>query len=927
MYCRACALVVTLLTAHSFCADVPTEDPPPIRRPELAGRIVKVFDFEERTSNPGLVPKDWHLGQSDPDANFTRHGFPPWNRATLDYTAEEGKAFQGEGSLMLHASGGSASLVLDAGVIPIFESSPYEVSSRVMTRGMRHARAFVATRLLDERGEPIPTTLRRSNPILSEDTWVAVSAPVATGVAGAAFLQIELLLMQPEQAAPSASTPFHVWEQDIGVKAWFDDVTVIQPPRITLRTNDATNVVHAPDQLTISMTVRDLTGDDLTASILVRDAQGRVVDSSQQNLVPGGATTEWKPRLERYGWYKVGVDVRSGESIVGHREAAFAWLPPSPPVLPRRAAPIRPMEELDSHHCWAYVRDVPVEAAGMLHLARTLGVGGAVLPLWTGGTPGSDHTPLNTKIIDVLLHNDLDAAFSVPRALPIDSASPTPLDAWGMMSGDASRWSSTLTPYMDRYGQRVRRWHIGSPDSESWTPLRPDFPAQAHRISTALATLVPGPIVGVPSAWDILPTPSQSDSQAIAYICTAPPGISAASVGAAVDGWRGLAPDPSKAVTFVLGGDQPAELVKQMVEFWGAAYQPDGAAPSFHLALTDLWRANAHTPSGVEPSPTFAAARTALTALRGRRVVGEYPLAPGVRCFILSPATPQQATRGGALVVWNENAPPSEAHITTFLGDGPIRVIDIDGNERQHTLSSHTPGAATRIEAGPEPIFVEGIDLEFVRFLVGFQVEPILLEASNTQHSLDLLIRNPWRVGVSGTISVLEPGGYHSSRRDRSWRVSPRTFPFTIGPGEERRVPFSVAYGTSQEVGSRDFVFQVELAGERSYAPVEVRRRFEIGRRDLTLELTASIAENNTDVIVQALIGNAGEKTMSLDLTLFPPEHARQKGAIANLLPGHQSVRRFVLQGKREQMQGQTMMLTVRDSASGAQITRSVRVP
>lgn len=924
---RLCVIFVALLATLSHGADEPTDVPPSSRRPELAGRVVKVFDFEERSSNPGLFPRDWYLGQSDPDSGYTRHGFPPWNRATLNYTGEEGRAFRGEGSVMLHASGGSASLTLSPGVIPIFENSPYEVSARVATRGMKHARAYLATRLLDERGEPIPATTRRSAPIQSEEAWALSKAPVASGVSGAAFLQIELLLLQPEQAAGLAPGPFHVWQQDIGVSAWFDDVTVIQPPMITLRTNQATNVVSAPEEIAITMLVRDLTGDDLTAHLTVTDAWGRLVDSARHDLGPGGATTVWKPRLHRFGWYRLRVDVNSGDGTVGERETSFVWLAPSLPAMPRRAAPIRPMEEIDSHHCWAYVRDVPGHGAGLLHLASTLGVGGAVLPLWSTSTPGNEISLLAPEIIDALLHNDLDAAFSIPRALPHESETPTPLDAWGMMAGDASLWSETLTPYMDRFGQRVRRWHIGTPDPESWTPLRENFPAEARRIAAGLATLVPGPIVGVPAAWDILPDARAGEVAATAYICAAPPGTSAASVAAAVDGWRGLAPDPSRAVTFVLGGSHPAELVKHMVEFWGAAYQPDGAPATFHLGLSELWRPSTHTLAGIEPTHTFGPARTALTALRGRRVVGEYPMSPGVRCIILAPAAPQQAARGGALVIWNDSAPPGEAHVTTYLGDGPIRVIDIDGNERTVLNSADSTGHATRIEAGPEPVFVEGIDLEFVRFLVGFQVEPILLEASNTQHSLDLLIRNPWRVGVSGTISVLEPGGYHSSRRDRSWRVSPRTIPFTIGPGEEKRVPFSVAYGTSQEVGSRDFVFQVELAGERSYAPVEVRRRFEIGRRDLTLDLTAGIAENEQDVVVQALIGNAGEKTMSLDLTLFPPDHARMKSAVANLLPGHQGVRRFVLRGQREQMKGQTLMLTVRDSASGAQITRSVRVP
>src|SRR2546423_15150184 len=78
-----------------------------ISRPDTAGRVVKIFSFEEGKTNPGDVPQNWFRSYDQPGS--PRPGFPAWNKASLSYTTEGGVAFAGAGSVVLPTQGGSTS--------------------------------------------------------------------------------------------------------------------------------------------------------------------------------------------------------------------------------------------------------------------------------------------------------------------------------------------------------------------------------------------------------------------------------------------------------------------------------------------------------------------------------------------------------------------------------------------------------------------------------------------------------------------------------------------------------------------------------------------------------------------------------------------------------------------------------------------------
>jgi hypothetical protein len=125
-----------------------------VTRPETSGRVVKVFNFEEAKTNPGDVPRGWFRSFDEPSR--ARPGFPDWNKASLSYTTEGGVAFGGAGSVMLPTRGGSTALVVNEGVLPVFQNADYLISAKVRTDRLVHARAAMVARFLDKSGAGCP---------------------------------------------------------------------------------------------------------------------------------------------------------------------------------------------------------------------------------------------------------------------------------------------------------------------------------------------------------------------------------------------------------------------------------------------------------------------------------------------------------------------------------------------------------------------------------------------------------------------------------------------------------------------------------------------------------------------------------------------------------------------------------------------------
>lgn len=537
-------------------AEQPSEQPGAIRR------FVRSFDFDD-ANDPDPVPDGWLWAQEDPslipdpggrtDGNgrpllvprVIRPGYPAYNRAIYDRTI----AHSGIASVRLPTKGGSTALRLESGEIPIFADADYGVSAMVRTRGLDHARAFVSARLLDSSLKPIEGSHVRSRGVSDADTravvgpggWTQVSVAVPGRFPNAAWLQVELELLQPDRLAPDPALGAHgVRQEDLDADAWFDDVLVFLQPRASIRTIHPFNVAKGDQQPTLEVAVRDLGGDRLTATLSVFDLDGRLVAHQAMPVDPTGVPMQWQPKLDAFGWYTARLDViarheqsNPGDNAGGHTvvvasdSRAFAWLAPSADL--RR--PLAGASAADLRHV-GVVLDPTDDAQFAIDAAATMALGArfAILPAWWPETLLEDAAKALTARIpalDALLGSGIDLTLCIdkcPDQITQQGLSdPYDLSRCLLTGASGGDWDLYLRPTLDRYGQRILRYQLGWAGREELFH-QPGLDAALTGFERSVSRLVPGPRMTIGWRADqARPAARRVDDEALT---TAPSGAS-----------------------------------------------------------------------------------------------------------------------------------------------------------------------------------------------------------------------------------------------------------------------------------------------------------------------------------------------------------------------------------------------------------------
>jgi hypothetical protein len=917
------------------------EHPAPTARPDMSRRVVRVFDFEEALTNPLAVPLNWFRLQDNPDSAAASTGFSTFNRAELDFAT----AYRGQGSVRLPTLGGSTRLRLATGVLPVFANADYLVSARIRTTDLRHARASLVARFLDQAGAPITASELRSEPVVSADQWLPVSILLTGDHHQAAFIQIDLDLLQPAQAAPSARSAHEVRAEDSTGDAWFDDVAVIQLPRIQLSTTAPANTVIRPEAPELSIFVRDLTGESLRGRIIVQDATGQEAARWESAISAGRMSARWSPPLTRLGWYRATLEVVGGDRRVGAAFVDFVWLPEAGPAGER--SPDRPrfgvvIQTLE-----------PGQRPAIPELIRRSGAGAVTLPAWAAGltAANADHYVAELKpVVDGLLAQWQSLTFSLDT-VPAELVKQFPAaegDPLAVLANPEETWSPLLYPLLDKYGQSVRRWQLGHLGDELTFRDRA-LGARLDRADRVISRLVPGPRLVVPWRADRALTsdvlgPRRDDLDVL--VPYAMPADAIAEYAAALRDDLADAGGPGRAglIFESLPPEQfgpsasAADLIKRAVEFWSVlgADEPGGSSGSARIAIVQPWDWVGQRRPQLMPRADLAVWRTLSDRLSDRRIRGRFPLAPGVVAYLLAPGAGAPEGRGGALVAWRESAAPAESRLELFLGAGEVTAIDPFGNAAVVPLRPATIDAAGvpvapvhTLALGDDPVFIEGVDVELLNFLTGIRVEPAFLSSDSLQHDCELILTNPWTLGASGRVYIVQPGGFtERGTLDKSWTLTPRTQDFTIPAGETIRLPLTIAFSPAQEAGVQHLVLDLDVAASREYSRVRFTTPFEVGLDEMRLDIGYRLegAGDAATVIVEARITNQTQQPLTLEITGFAPGFPRQAASVGRLPPGEHAVRQFAFPGGLSRLRSESVSITVENIETRAKLNKFVTI-
>ncbi|MBO6739725.1 MAG: hypothetical protein JJ916_07695 [Phycisphaerales bacterium] len=877
------------------------------KRPAGSGRIVKAFSFEERDLNPLPVPLGWIRAQDDPAVPRDRPGFPIWNGAVLDYNAP---AYDGIGSVKLPTNGGSTSLMLRHGELSIFPNADYLISAQVRTAGLEHAHARIVATFLDQRGEPIESSRTVSDLVQSETDWQKLTIEMEGIEQHAAFMQLELQLLQPEQQDRKDQLPFQVWEQDFDGAVWFDNLIIAQLPRLEISTGSPGNVVESETAPALQVLVRDLTGDRIHAQMRIYDVHDNLID---QRVVSEGTKSvriETVPDLPGFGWYRAMLEVFVDRRLVGLRTLDFIWAPPTTNL---RGSGMFSVDTTMTDRRMLDATPLLIQGAG---------VDRASVRVWDHTTLASsinDDSPL-FQTLEHLLREGIDLSFELaelpaPLATQIASDPQEVLHAFEDPNGDWTKWGSLM---LDRFGQRVTTWCFGSlPSEEPPGPLYESL-AQAR---VAISGFVPGPTASV--AWPIdRPLPSELAMPGMQIELIDDHSVSPDAIEQLVSQWKSErvlsdgSDTPSPKLALRLSPlEHPSErsgmqtwsalgsLARKAISFWWAAKEGGENDYDYTLSLSDAWWVAPGKRGQVMPASELIVWRTLANHLGGRDAIESLDLIPGVRMLVISgyvvedsgQAQPSDKPSGG-LVLWLEEPTLDPVELSMPLALTPVRVFDVLSNSTTvHPIEVGNIGVPTHtIRITRSPIIVEGINPELVRFLSSLRISPDELISQSGLHQHDLMIRNPWDIPISGRVFVVEPGGFTGDPEhiDRSWEIIPRVVPFTLGAGEERAFPLNIGYSLGELAGEKQLVFDVELDADRNYPTLRVQRTIELGLPDIEMVVTAQ--RNDAGVtVVTASVSHTDTQDQYFELIAIAPNEPRIRRSINALPPGQAAVRQF----------------------------------
>jgi hypothetical protein len=1016
--------------------------------------MLHVFDFEERDTNPGRVPRFWYRAQDSHDR--PRDGFPPWNLAQLVYTSDRDgtsgvRPFdalpaltnRGIGSLALPTKGGSTSLLLDAGAIPVFPDTDYSISVQVRSNHLRFAKAGLLVRVLGADGKPIEGSQKVSELVTAEDGWRELSVRVATNQTAAAFLQVELVVLQPRQVRAMFPGPqraidaFEISEEDLDATAWFDDLTVLQLPRVSLRAPKGleSNVARAAQPPEFDVVVRDLANEQLTLELDALDADGRATPAQRHTLGQGTANMKWRPSLPARGWYRLRMRLltASGQPV-GGTFTDFVWLPEQTDALAQalsqpgegptntstsrdgaNAAPpprARQQEPEDSTSTrglagtgsagvprgmndWRRftisLDDAPTRhLLAMPSMLEQAGLNVVSLPLWTRALTEKDvaaHTRAMQLLVRQLVGEYVDVSITMPR-LPdtlAERANIDPTDVAAVFSRPPAEWMPFAQEPLEKIGALTGRWQVGVSREDAGFIPSPSLTDLAA-VRAGVGRFVPGLTLAVPTSiaqdWNIASLSRAAGPTRLLVHVPRDMGVEslrtlsahrmtqfaqsavASRRLASADAQSGAQSSPPPSVRdlalqwqlhpdvrddLASPRDRAARITQSLVELWrlmGDQIQGEGATGMstslvpMSIALTNPWRLPEGEREQARPTPELAAFLFARDVLADARVLGEFPAADGLTCYILAPRTQGSEDTRGWLIAWNESCDPAQAFVDMPVGTQGVEIVDLFGNARtlKGTIGPDGVSRTVRIPVSQHPVFVRGVDVALAQFLASVRIDPPMLDAAAELGEHTITIRNPWPQSIAGKISILEPGGFDTGERDRSWRINPRTFSFSLGAGSSRQFDFTAAFRATEEAGPKRFLLGIDVSEDLPYGVLRVERDLELGLENFRIDTAYSIRSG--DVMVECLVTNTSSKPMTLEVTALAPGLPRSRATIPDLAPGAQAIRRFTYPGSAHNSQptngqpskveggllGKRVVFMVQDAESGDRLSRSVAI-
>ncbi|MGA3065589.1 MAG: hypothetical protein ABSF29_01950 [Tepidisphaeraceae bacterium] len=838
--------------------------------PADVSRILKSMNFEERRlGNQEDLPMHW--------IKLVGPGLPHYVNGIL----ADDRAHSGSYSFRFDLNGGSLIYLYDPHEVPVQAGAHYRVEVYVQTTVLPHARARLTGYFTDQDGNPLAGTTVHSELYAAktdDEDWHKLTIELTADGSQAAYLAVQLELLQPSLYAPNTLGDRMLFPQDIRGSAWFDDVTISQVPQLLLSSGRPGNIYRHSDPLQLTVLVNDRFTDDLAAQLVIKDATGATVYqrsgaldmTAAQDLGPGRKQMSLMLPDLPAGWYDAALVMTSHDQFVGQQDLHLVRLPDD-------EATMQPDPRFG-----VIATDLPFEGWGELpDILPVMAVGRVKLAVWN---ETGDIQKIDAAAFDSLLQRLEDEGITPTAcltAIPPSVAEKIGGSSWTqLLKVPPEVWRPDLAYLISRHANHLDRWQFGADHDAAMFLEKPEMRQVYDLLYKEFAALVDNPDLAMPwPAWYDL-----SGQLPTTVSLSVPPEVLPSQLPLYIQDIRGHEGHYLSLSLQLLDPrygreEQIRDLAQRVV------YALAGGASRIDFPLPFTLRRDGEHVSD-DPDEMLLIIRTLVTQLAGATFRGKVPIAPNVEAFLFD------RDGQGIMVLWSRGDSTGSKQLALNLGDHPMRV-DLWGNVTPLLEAEGNNTDTVNLDVGPMPIFLVDIDSVAAQMRASVGFDQPLLESSFEAHTRHIHFVNPSNTTIGGELKLTGPPG---------WSLTPSVFTFSLDPGEVFNREVSIEFPYNSFAGSKTVTASFQVQADRNTA-FSVPITLNLGLSDVGMQTLA--LRDNGDLVVQQMITNYGDRPINYTAFVVYTGQARQERLVTRLGAGRTTIKlyrfknvRFILNAK-----------------------------
>lgn len=853
------AILVLLFGAPPSVAAPPEHDAvTDLSAAAMKRRVVKSFDFNERSlGNFEAIPMNWLPVEG------------PAYRRFLEARFDEQVGHIAPPSFLLALQGGSLASHYFAKDIPVHAGSEYRLTAWIRPQHLVHARAYLTIYYLDHALRKIDDSEQRSVEIRGagdDEPWQRVMIDLPPGDEHARWIGLTCHVDQITMPAGKRDSFHPIEYHDVHGAAWFDDITILRLPRISLSLN-ATEGVYLPGRPTVcTVKMVDLDGADVRTDLDILDADGRVLEThalDSAKLVREAATLQIANLPA--GCYLARLSARVGDRVLSVQQRRFLRLNDGLTLKQRGNGGFGIVADssLFAH------RDISKRLLSILAPSMIK------LPLWRGdlrdaaivrGDPDFEVLVEALHLADIGMVGVLESPpDSLAKQYGLTERSVT-----SVLATNPNQWRPYLALILTRYGQRISAWQLGADNA----PFLGDPALSAKALANLrreMRTLIGTPQVVIPRS--LLHSIPKDALPADVFSLTVPAHFGAEQI---VEQSKDIAGADGTARWATMQQPEPGKFDRRWRLIHYARRLAVARAGGLDMVFVPQpWSfATEDDKVIVEPQEEFIILRTLNQALRGLQPAGPIWIGPGMRASLFTSPTQHD----GALVVWREAQGLSAEDMTIDLG-GDAQEIDLWGNAR--SPESVEGGRRFRVDAMPR--IIRPVSPSRVRMLAGFVVDDPAIQATIREHRRVVTFVNTHQSRISGMLRFQSPPG---------WRIRPKKTHLDLAPGESAKIDITLRIPSNQAAGDYELVGHLAVESQ-AFPRLTLRTPLKVDAPGLDVNVMAF--QDGGVVSVVQRITNRTDGPLNLRAFVIAPNQDRVSGLIKNLAAGHTAIRKYEL--------------------------------